>query len=66
MWDSLLPLFTTFQAKFRLRLCNAIGCQKTVKLQQGNYSYAYVTSIKTTQNTAFFGYYGNTVDYATL
>ena len=61
MWDSLLPLFTTFQAKFKIQICNVIGCQETVKLQQGNYNYAYVTAIKTNKTPRSWATYGNTV-----
>ena len=62
MWDSLLPLFTTFQANFKTRICNLIGCQKTVKLQQGNYNHTYVTAIGTNKTARSWATYGNTVD----
>ena len=32
MRDTLLPLLTTFQTDFKIRICNLIGCQETVKL----------------------------------
>ena len=53
MRDTLLPLLTTFQTGFRIRICNLIGCQEEGKLVQ-LYNYVYVTSINK-QNTAFLG-----------
>ena len=34
MRDTLLPLLTTFQTDFRIRICNLIGCQEEGKLVQ--------------------------------